>query len=557
MLAWVLLCFAGVATAQTLAVAPSASLPIRIGVFGQREFSLAEALSEALANNPDVAVARTVVEQAGYLIGGALGAFDPQFGLQSSLVRQVMPVASIIGGSASGALTQQDLLVGPRVSGLSPLFGTSYEASFLSRHQTTDNSFVTLNPQFPSSLSFSITQPLFRGRRVDGARRQVEVARRNQELSEAQFRQRVMDVAVQVEQAYWDLTLARETLSVLSSGMDLANRLVEANRRLVDQGVAAPIDIVEAETQRASLRQNLFTAQTTLTRVENLLKMLVAPGPLAGIWSVALSPTTAPKWPTRDLTLDAAMTSGLGSRPELQQLSISSATNKTNTAFFQEQTRPQVDLIGTYTSAGLAGRTFVSPTGNPLTSSFGPLFERLNMLSSAQGLPPIAISGGNDLGVPPKLIGGVGQSLTNLFQQDFPTVEVGLRISLPFHNRTAGANLASSLVEGKRIALQRRQVENTVAADIRNAMQAVASARAALESATDAVRLVEQQYASEQRKFEAGTSTVFLVLQRQSGLINIRIQRASAEADLSKSFARLNRATGRILDQHQITISAQ
>ena len=556
-LACVLVCLAGAASAQTPVSAPSASLPIRVGVIGQRDLSLAEALAEALANNPDIAVARTTIEQAAFGVGGALGAFDPLFSVQSSLVRQVTPVASIIGGTASGALTQNDLVVGPRVSGLSPLYGTSYQASFTTRRQATDNAFVTLNPQYPSSLALFVTQPLLRGRRVDAARRQVEVAKRNQELTEAQFRQRVMDVALQVEQAYWDLVFARENLSVLSAGLDLNNRLVDANRRMVDQGVAAPIDVVEAETQRANLRQNVFAAQTTLTRVENTLKVLLAPDPSAGIWSVALAPTTSPTTPAAEMALDAAVKAALGSRPELQQLSISSATNRTNTDFFRDQARPQVDLVGGYTSAGLAGRTFVSQTGNPLTSSFGPLFERINTLSNVQGLPPLVLSGGSDSGVPATFIGGVGQSFTNLFRQDFPAVEGGVRGSLPFHGRAAEANLASSLVEARRIELQRRQVENAVAADVRNAMQAVASARATLEAATDATRLAEQQYTSEQRKFEAGTSTVFFVLQRQSALINTRSQRARAEADLSKGLAQLNRATGRILDVHQITLSGQ
>ncbi len=539
--------------AQTAGV--SAPLPIRVGVIGQRDLSLADALREALANNPDVAVARTTVEQAGYGISGALGAFDPLFGFRSSLLHQVTPIASIIGGSASGAVTSTDLLVGPQVSGLAPRFGTTYQAALTTRRQTTDNSFVQLNPQYPSVLSFSLTQPLLRGRRVDGARRQVEVARRNLELSESQFRQRLMDVALQVEQAYWDLAFARENLDVQVTGLELANRLVEANRRLVDQGVAAPIDVIEAESQRAALRQNVFAAQTTLTRVENTLKTLVAPDTAAGIWSSALTPTTEPSTPTADMNLDAALKGALDSRPELQQLAIASLTNRTNTDFFRDQTRPQVDLVGTYTSNGLAGRTFVSDQGNPLTSSFAPVFERLNTLSNLQGLPPIVVDGGGDQGLPPRLVGGLGQSFTNLLRQDFPTVEVGVRIGVPFRNQTAEANLATAVVEGKRLELQRRQVENAVAADVRNAMQAVASARATLEAASDASRLADQQYASEQRKFEAGTSTVFLVLQRQSALINARSLKARAEAELSKSLAQLNRATGSILDQHQIAIT--
>ena len=545
-----------VASAQTPGAAVSAPLPLRVGVIGERSLSLPEALAEAMANNPDIAVAKTTVEQAGYGISGAQGAFEPMFSLQSTLLHQVSPVASIIAGSASGSLTQNDLLIAPRVSGILPQFGTSYQGTLTARRQTTDNSFTQLNPQYPSALAVSVTQPLLRGRKVDAARRQVEVAKRNEELTETQFKQRVMDVAVQVEQAYWDLVFARENLAILSSGLDLANRVVEANRRLVDQGVSAPIDVIEAESQRATLRSNLYVAQTTLTRAENALKQLVAPDPSAGIWSSALSPTTAPKAPTADLAVDAAMKSALSTRPELQQLGIASTLNRTNIDYFKDQTKPQVDLVGTYTTAGLAGQTFVSATGNPLTSSFGPLFERLNTLSASQGLSPLALGGG-DSSVPTRLVGGLGQSFTNLLRQDFPTIEVGVRIAVPFRNQTAEANLASSVVEGKRIELQRRQVENAIAADVRNAMQAVASARATLETATEATRLAEQQYASEQRKFDAGTSTVFFVLQRQSALINTRSLRARAEADLSKGLAQLNRATGRILDEHQISISAK
>jgi outer membrane protein TolC len=544
----------GMALAQTPLSVPS-TLPVRIGVVGQRDLSLADALAEALANNPDIAVARVVTEQAAFSTTGALGAFDPQFSLQSSLVRQVTPVASLIAGSASGSLTQQDLLFGPKVSGLAPLFGTSYQLSFTGHRQTSDNAFNSLNPQFPSALAVSVTQPLFRGRRVDSARRQVEVARKNEALTESQFRQRVMDVTLQVEQSYWDLVFARENLGVLLSGLDLANRLVDANRRLVDQGVGAPIDVVEAETQRATLRQNVLAAQTALTRAENTLKTLVAGDRDAVIWSTALQPTTAARVPEADPPLDAAVKSALASRPELQQAAIAAATNAVNTTLFRDQTRPQVDLVGTYTSAGLAGQTAVSGS-NPLTAGFAPLYDRLNTLSGLQGLPPIVVSSGGS-GVPPALLGGVGQSLSGLLKQDFPTIEVGLRISLPFHDRTAQANLASSLLDSRRIDLQRKQLENGVEAEVRNALQAVASARATLEAAAEASQLAEQQYASEQRKFDAGTSTVFLVLQRQSALINSRSLRARAEAELSKNLAALNRATGRILDEHQISVKAR
>jgi len=540
--------------AQTATTAPT--LPTRIGVFGERELSLADALAAVLENNVDIAVSRTGTEQATYAVAGARGAFDARLSFQSSFVRQVVPVSSIIGGGASGRLTQQDLLVGPRLEGFLPSLGTNYQLSFTSRRQVTDNTFTTLNPQFPTALVLSITQPLLRGRRIDGARRQIEIARKNEELSEAQFQQRVMDVTLQAEQAYWDLVFAQQNLQIQRDGLALASQQVDSNIRLVVQGVGAPIDVVEARTQLALARQNAYAAQALLTRAENALKVLMAGDRSSPFWPVALLPSTPRREAGADPSLEDAVGRALARRPELSQTAIVNATNEANTRFFRDQTRPQVDLVGSYTSSGLAGRT-IDLGPNPLTAGFQPLVDRLNSLSGLQGLPSLPTLGGSSSSVPSLLVGGVSQSLSNLVRQDFPTVEVGLRLSLPFRNRTAQANLASSLIEGRRIQLQRRQIEKAIEVDVRNALQAVSSARASLEAAAEGSRLAGEQYASEQRKFEAGTSTVFLVLQRQNALIATRSQQARAEADLNKSLAVLSRATGEILRAHRIRATSR
>jgi outer membrane protein TolC len=137
----------------------------------------------------------------------------------------------------------------------------------------------------------------------------------------------------------------------------------------------------------------------------------------------------------------------------------------------------------------------------------------------------------------------------------YPTVEVGLRIALPFGNRTAEARHASSVAEGRRLRLRSEQLDIAIEADVRNAMQAVESARASRDAALQASTLAERQHASEQRRFEAGTSTVFLVLQRQTTLIATRTQHARAEADLSRAIAQLQHATGQILAANQIAVA--
>ncbi len=541
------------AVTQPAAAPARAAIPPRVGITGEASITLQQAIGEALANNRDIAASRVALEQTSYTISAAEGAYDPRLALQSSFQRQVTPVSSIIGGSASGSLTQDDVLFGPQLTGLLPKFGGRYQASYTSRRQTSDNQFTTLNPQFPTSLALTFTQPLFRGLRYDDTRRQIDVGRKNADLSDEQFRQRVMDITAQTEQAYWELVFAQQNLTVQAEGLGLARQQVEGNQRLADQGVAAPIDVVEARTQVATFEQNVYGAQTAVTRAENALKSLMLPDRSAALWSTALRPVTDVNVTPRLQTLDEAVNEALANRPELAQARVSLEANEVNTRFFREQTRPEINLVGTYTTAGLAGQTV--PSGpNPLTSGLQPLLDRLNTLSGLQGLPALPVISAGGSSVPELLVGGYGQSLGNLLGQNFPTFQVGVQISLPFRNQTAEANLASSLADARRIGLQRQALELAIQADVRNAMQAVQSAQSRLAASEDARRSAEEQYASEQRRFQAGTSTVFFVLQRQTAMIATRTQYARAEADLGGAISQLERATGGNLKAHNINL---
>jgi HAE1 family hydrophobic/amphiphilic exporter-1 len=538
-----------VAFANGTAVAPP-----RVGITSQTVISLEDAIARALANNPDVAVARVAEERATLDVAAARGAFDPTFSVQTSFLRQVMPISSLIGGAASGRLTQENLVVGPEMTGTFRPLGTRYDLSLTTQRQTSDNQFITLNPQFPTALSLNVTQPLFRGLTFDEPRRRIEVARQTEALSEVQLRQRIMEISFQTEQAYWDLALAEQNLQVQLQGVALAQQQVESSRRLADQGVGAPIDVVEASTQVANFQQNVYAALAALTRAENALKVLILPDRASPLWSSALSVSGATEPEVPSEAVDEAVRQAIARRPELTQSTIAAAVSETNTRFFRDQTKPRIDLVGSYTSTGLAGRVALRDA-NPLTAGFDPLIARINALSVAQGLSPLpSFSGGGSGAVPPLLLGGYGQSLSTLFGQDFPTVQVGVQISLPLRNDTAEANLAASIVDGRRIKLERQRLEESIEADVRNALQLVASSQARLDAAVTARQLAEEQYASEQRRFEAGTSTLFLVLQRQTALIGSRAQAAQAETDLSKAIATLNRATGRTLEVHNVSV---
>ena len=523
----------------------------RIGVLAEQALSLEQALSMALANNKDIEASRIDQQEADFGVLAALGTYDPVFTGNNLWEKQVAPVASTLGGSSTGALLTRIWQFDPGFSGFSPWFGASYRTDFSNQRVFTDNSFITLNPQFPTSLNFQYTQPLWRGLRYDANRHAIEVAKKNRSLTDVQFKQRVMTIVEQTEQAYWELVYTYDNLQVQLQAVAIGREQDESNRRQEAQGLLAPIDVVAAQTQLANFELGAYTARTTLTRAENNLKTLILGDRDSPVWSTALVPSTPAMTETPVLPLATAIEEALANRPELAEVNISAEINQKDTHYYRDQTKPQVDLTATYSRAGLAGPQV--PLGpNPITAAFEPLIDRLNALSAAAGLAPINLGSLGGSSTPALLVGGYDQSLSNLWAGNFPTTEVQLRISLPIRNRTAEANVGRSLAEGRRIQNQKEQVQQGIEADVRNAMQAIQSAQMGLTSARVAMESAEQQYESEQRQFRAGTSTLFLVQQRQSTMIAARSQERRAEADLAEAIALFEFATASNLREHKI-----
>lgn len=530
------------------------NLPPRIGIVGSQPLSLEEVLMMALANNRDIDISRIDQERAGYNVTSAEGVFDPRVGGTVSFLNNVVPIASALGGSATGAVTNRNGVIDPSLTGSLPGIGSTYSVDFSNSRATTNNTFTTLNPTFPTALNFAYTQPLWRGLRFDQNRRGIEVAKRNLSLSDEQFRQRVMDVVTRAEQAYWDLAFAYGYLEVQIEAVQIAREQDASNRRQEEQGLLAPIDVVAAQRQMATFEQSAYTAQEALTIAENALKQLILAERDHPLWSIAIVPTTPVNVSPPIIPLTDAIQEALANRPELAQIRITRDINRVDNRFFREQTKPQVDAVVAHSNAGLAG-TALPTTPNPITGGIVALSDQVNQLSVIAGLQPLPpIPGGGGGTVPPILVGGYGDSLNNLFAGRFPTTQVQLRVSLPLRNRTAEANLASNQAEARRIRDLQQQAELAVEASVRNTMQAIEMSKARLDAARVARVSAEQQYESEQRQFRAGTSTLFLVQQRQNDMITARSQERLSESALGKAIAAFDLSTGRTLSVRNIDI---
>jgi len=535
--------------------APQKPLPelTRVGVDMNRQhpLSLREALSMALENNKDIEVARENVRIAEFDLRGAQGLYDPRLSTQAFYERIESPISSFLAGGQNGSTITSDYTGTMRLEGQSPVLGGNYHLDFSSVRLTTNNQFTALNPQFPSALSFSYTQPLLRGLKIDASRRQIQIARKNLSLTDAQFRQRAIDTITNVQRAYWDLVFALRSLQVQRDAVSVARTQLEHNKRLVNEGQLAPIDVVAAEAQISTYEQRVFTALEEVSRSENNLKNMIAQDQKAQLWGESIVPTDPVDLAVPDIQLPDALKTAMENRPELQQSNVLKEINEIDQRFFKDQTKPAVDLIGTYGINGLAG-SVSSNIVNPLTQTSLLQRQRIDELSVLAGLDPLPVIPPQQFS--PDLLGGYGQSLQNLLANRYGTAKVGVQISLPLRNRTAEANLGKSLVEGERIGTQREQLEQTIQVDVRNALQSMRSAESRLRAASAARAANEQQFASEQRKLDAGQSTTFLVLERQTTLTEARGLELKAQTDLNKAIADLQRATGNALRVNSIVV---
>lgn len=502
----------------------------RVGVdlANQMSLSLEDAIEMALRNNNDIDASRNTVQIAEFNLRAFRGVYDPLISSENYFESLTTPTASAIGGAVNGAVTQTRYFGSAELSGFSPWFGGSYSARFESTRSTTSNTNAFLNPQYPSLLSFTYVQPLFRNFGFDNNRRQIEIAKKNLTLNDAQFRQRAIEVIALVEQAYWNLAFALRNLQVQIDAVKQARTQLESNQRLVEKGVLAPIDIVAATAQITTFEQSVYSAQEEVTRAENTLKTLMLPDRASTEWTRPITPISPISLDPPKIGLEVAVAEALKNRPEIAQLETNAEINAIDQRYYKNQTKPQIDLVGSYTSQGLAG----SET-------------------------PAAINPNTGVSrVPPNLVGGYVTSLGNLAQLDYPSYRVGVTISLPWGNTTAEANLGRSLVEATRIGNQRAQTEQVIEAEVRNAIQALRSAEARLASALAARQSSEQLYQSEQRQFGAGTTTFYLVLQRQTELLAARSRELQAQTDLNKAISEFQRATGTTLTANNVTVSS-
>ena len=502
----------------------------RVGVdmTAQKPLTLDDAILLALENNQDIEVSRKNVRIAEFDLLAARGVYEPRFTGQLYYDRSTAPNVSIF--TSNQTTTQSTLAANTSLNAYVPNFGTQVAATFNNQRLTTDNPISILSPQLNASLGFSITQPLLRGRAMDPQRRNIEIAKRNLSLTDAQFRQKAIEVVTAVERAYWDLAYALRNLQVQKDGVRDAKAQLEHNRRLVDEGQLAPIDIVAAETQVANYEGAVYDALNLVNVAENALKNIVSPNRRDDLWAQAITPVEQVRVEVPTVSLEQAMATAFANRPELDLNKVQTDINEVDRRYYNSLRKPQIDLIASYNSSGIGGNPNPNFSPNfPTPCSVDPTSpECQQQLANLELL--------------------TGSPYKGVFANKYPTYRVGIQFNLPiFGDKTARAQYGRALVEGEKIETQREALEQAIQVDVRNALQVVKTAESRLRYASIARENSDKQYESERRKLDSGQSDIYRVLERQTALTAARSAELRAQTELNKAVADLERATGNSL----------
>lgn len=543
----------------------------RVGVTSDNTLTLSlnDAIKRALENNNDIEVARDDVRFAETQLRSLEGIFDPIFSVTPQIDKRITPQQSSLGGSgASGTTTNTTYSLSPSLNRQFGRGGGNYTLSFANSHTNTSSSFSFINPYYSSNLSLTFTQPLWRNRSIDNNRRQIRIQKKRVEQSDADFRLRTIDVISRVQQAYWELVFALRDQQNQLANLNLSRENLRRVEAQIAVGTQAPLSRAEVQTELANRESSLLLAVQSVSIAENNLKQLMVKDSTAPEWSAQITPTDTPKFDSTPVNLNDALKEARENRPELRRLRLQNEINKIDLQFYKNQTRPQVDIQSTLASTGLAGKDvsgaapagtlFPIIDGDPNTDPNAFLLQQIRDIQTRAMFPlavvPLVPSRG---GPPADLIGGYGKDLSNLFSLKTRNVTVGIAIQLPLKNKTAEANLAGARIQLEQLEASTRSQDQIVEVDVRNAAQAVETSRRRVLAAREARANAEMQLEGEQRLYQVGRSTTFLLFQRENALTNARNAELRAETDYNKALADLQRATSTTLRVNNVMVESR
>ena len=505
----------GATPARTPSDATPATLPL----------TLDDAIKLALDRNLDISVQRLNPQTFDYAVSSIEAFYRPSVVSTLGVNSNTNPSTQTLSGAQAGTGIVQG--IDTYNGGLSQnlRWGGGSIVGTLNNNRTTTTSLTALfNPTFNTNWSAQYTQPLLRNFKIDNSRQQLVVTKLNQDISEIQLQALIINTVSNVRNAYWDYVFAVQSVEVAKQSVTLADQLVKDNQTRVEVGTMAPIDVVQAQSQAATQRQNLATAVGTLRTAELALKRLIVSGTEDANWSVELDPVDRPDFAPTPIDVPGAVKRALENRTDLKQAQKNLQVNDVTLKFLRNQMLPQADLVARYGLIGQGGTQF---------------------LSSGTGINRVVTG---------TIPGGYTDALSTLFRGNFPTWSVQANISYPLGLSQAEANVARARIQQNQVDAQLKQIELQIATDVTNAATQVQSNVERVQAAQVAREFAQRTLEAEQSKFEVGMQTNYFVVQAQRDLATAQNNELQAILAYRKSLVELERLQQTSLSTSNITI---
>ena len=487
-------------------------------VDGKLRLSLRDAVVVTLENNSLVRVQETQVESSKYALLGAHAPFDPLITSTGSFLDTVSPPFTLLQGTGSTNVNFKSTAKNLQF-GYSQTFetGTNVQSSFVTSINSSNNSYFLLNPYTSSALNFQFTQPLLRNGWFFANRAPLIIARRNLQQSQATFAAEVNNNILQAVGQYWAVVEAKGNLDVAKASMDAAEATYKRDKRALELGALPPLDIYRSESQVASRRVQVIQSEYALKQAEDTLRLTIGADqdPYLEALDLELTEKPEPAGELRTIDAGSALQAAITKRPEFNAARAALAKDETQIRLAHNHLLPQIDLQGQYSSNGLGGTTATTAAGLPITSSW----------------------------------------ISQLFGFGFPSYQAQLSLNLPLKNRAAKAEMGNALVSRRSDLYGERQIREQVALDVSNSVHQLEQAKLSIVAGKEALDLAKKTMAAEQRKYELGSSTIFLVLEAQTEMAAAEQSLLQSEVGYQLAVAAVDHATGELLEPYRVQIA--
>ena len=490
--------------------------------------SVGDVIRLMLQSSHDVTVNRFSPLSSAYVIDTLYRPFEPTVNIGATVGRSSQPVASQLTAGA-GATAFRQLSHRYTIGfGQTLHSGTRVDVDFFLNRSSSNNQFNTFNPSYSGVLNYQVTQPLLRnfGRNINDSA--IRIARNNRGVSEIEFEAQMIELISAAQNLYWDLVYQREDIKVRKQALDLAEKTLSDNKRQVQIGTMAPIDVVQAEAAVAQRQEQMVTVSYFADQMQDRVKRLMTNLSDPALVLAPLNPIDPPRRPNADdvMPLPDAIKYALESRPELRAIDMQLQNSDIELQYNRNQLLPSLDVTASFTQNGVGG------------------VQRLR--SQLGGEEVVSV-----------IRGGMRDAFGQVFGYNYTGYAVGFNLTIPLSNKSVQAEYSKALTDKQALTARRNRLVQQIALEVRNTNSQVEMNRARIAAAQKALELATMQLEAEQKKFQLGTSQLRFVLQEQQSVTAAQTSQVQSLVNYAKALVEYDKAVGRTLRRNNIEIDRQ